>query len=50
MELSIKNNITARPIPDPTDLDKAVKTMKEEETEAFSSQIVHGHTKTVLLG
>ena len=46
-ELSFKNDTTARPIPDPTNLNKAVKMMKQEEIEAFSSQIVHGHTKTV---
>ena len=49
-ELSLKNNTTARPIPDPTDLNEAVKMMKWEETEAFSPQIVHGHTNTVLWG
>ena len=49
-ELSFKNNTTASPIPNPTDLNKAVKTMKWEDIEAFSSKIVHGHTKTVLLG
>ena len=49
-ELFLKNNTTARPIPDATDLNEAVKMMKQEEVEAFSSQIVHGHTKTVLQG
>ena len=49
-ELSLKNNTTASPIPDPTDLNEVVKTTKWEEIEAFSSKIVHGHTKTVLLG
>ena len=38
------------PNPDLTDLNEAVKTMKWEEVEAFSSQIIHGHIKTVLLG
>ena len=49
-ELSLKNDTTARPIPDPTDLNEAVKTTKQEEIEAFSSQIVHVSTKTVLQG
>ena len=50
VELSLKNNITARSIPDLTNINEAVKMMKQEEIEAFSSQIVHGHTKTVLQG
>ena len=49
-ELSLKNNITARPIPDFMNLNEAVMMTKWEEIEAFSSQIVHGHTKTVLWG
>ena len=50
VELSLKNDTTASPIPGLTDLNEAVKTMKWEEIEAFLSKIVHGHTKTVLLG
>ena len=50
MELSLKNDMMTRPIADPTDLNEDVKTMKQEEIETFSSQIVHGHTKTVLWG
>ena len=50
MELSLKNDATASPIPDLTDLNEAVKTMKQEEIGPFLSKIVHGHTKTVLLG
>ena len=50
VELSLKNNTTASAIPDPTDLNETVKTRKLEEGEAFSSKIVHGNTKTVLLG
>ena len=50
VELSLKNNTTARPIPDPTNLNEAVKMLKWEEIEAFSSQILHDHTKTVLWG
>ena len=49
-ELSLKNNKTTSPIPDPTDFNEAVKAMKWEEIKAFSSKIVHGCTKTVLLG
>ena len=49
-ELSLKNDSTASPMPDLTDLNEAVKTMKWEEIEAFSSKIVHGYIKMVLLG
>ena len=49
-ELSLKNDTTARPIPDLTDLNEAVKTTKWEEIDTFSSSIAHGCTKTVLLG
>ena len=45
-----RTNITTRSIHDLTDINEAVKMMKHEEIEVFSSQIVHGHTKTVLLG
>ena len=48
--LSLKNNITTRSIPDPTDINEAVKMMKQEEIGTFLSQIVHGHTKIVLWG
>ena len=47
---SLKNNMTASQIPGPTDLNEAVKAMKWEEIEAFSSKVVHGCKKTVLLG
>ena len=50
VELSLKNNATASPTTEPIDLNEAVKTTKWEEVEAFSSKIVHSHTKTVLLG
>ena len=50
MDLSLKNNTAAQPIPDPADLKKAVKMIKQEEIEAVSSQIVHGCTKTMLWG
>ena len=49
-ELSLKNAITVRSIPDPTNINETVKMTKQEELEAFSSQIGHGHTKTVLWG
>ena len=35
---------------DPTDLKEAVKTTKKEEIDAFSSKIIHGKMKTMLLG
>ena len=44
-ELSLKDNTIASPIPD-----LAIKTMKQEEIEAFSSKIIHGCTKTGFLG
>ena len=49
-ELSLMNDTTASPIPCLTDLNETLKTMKQKKEEAFSSKIVHGHTKTVLLG
>ena len=49
-ELSLKNDTANNQSPGLTNLDKAVKTMKWKEIEPFSSKIVHGHTKTVLLG
>ena len=35
---------------DPTDLKEAVKTTKKEEIDVFSSKIIHGQMKTMLLG
>ena len=35
---------------DLTDLNEAVKTTKREEVDAFSSKIIHGQMKTLLLG
>ena len=49
VELSLQNNTTTSQIPGTNDLNEAVKTMKWEEI-AFLSKIVHGCTKTVLLG
>ena len=34
----------------PTDLNEAVKTTKKEEVDVFSSRIIHGQIKTLLLG
>ena len=49
-EHSLKNDITASETPGLTDLNEAAKTAKWEDIEAFSSKILHGHMKTVLLG
>ena len=49
-ELSLKDDTTASQTSGPTDLNEFLKTMKQEEIKAFSSKIVHGHTKMVLLG
>ena len=46
-ELSIRNEMTANKIMGPTDLNEAVKMIKNEETEAFSSKIIHYQTKTI---
>ena len=35
---------------DLTDMNEAVKMMKMEEIDAFSSKIIHGQIKTMLLG
>ena len=50
MGLSLKNDTTTSQTPGLTYFNEAVKTMKGKEIEAFSSKIVHGHTKIVLLG
>ena len=50
VELSLKNDTTASKIPGLIELNETVKTMKQEEIEAFLSKNVHGHKKTVLLG
>ena len=49
-ELSLKNDINDRTVPDPTNINEAVMMMKPEEIEAFSSQIIHGYTKNMLWG
>ena len=47
-ELSLKNNTIASPMPDPIDLNKAMKTTEWGKIEAFSSKIIYGCTRTVL--
>ena len=49
-ELSIWKNMVANQAVDPTDLNEVVKTTKKEEVDAFSSKIIHGQMKTLLLG
>ena len=49
-EPSLKNYTTSSQIPGPADLNEAVKAIKQEGIEAFSSKTVHGCMKTVLLG
>ena len=49
-ELSVISDATAPPTVDPTDLNEVVKTTKREEIDTFSSKIIHGWTKTLLLG
>ena len=34
----------------PTNLNEAIKTIKKEEIQAFSSKIIHTQTKTIFLG
>ena len=49
-ELSVKSDATAPPTGDPTNLNEVVKTTKREEIDTFSSKIIHGQMKTLLLG
>ena len=49
-ELSIIGEATVHQTMDPTNLSEAVKTIKSEELNAFSSKIIHGQIKTMLLG
>ena len=49
-ELSIRSKATADQTVDPTNLKEAVKTTKREEIDSFSSKIIHGQIKTMLLG
>ena len=48
--LSIQRKTVANQTVDPTDLNKVVKMTKKEERNAFSSKIVQGQMKTLLLG
>ena len=49
-ELLIRSGIAANQTMGPTDLNEAVKMIKIEEIEAFSSKIIHTQTKTIFLG
>ena len=42
--------MAANQIVDLTDVKEAVKMIKREEIDTFSSKIIHGQTKTMLLG
>ena len=41
--------VTNQPV-DPANLNEMVKTTKKEELDTFSSKIIHGQMKTLLLG
>ena len=47
---SIQRETVANQTVDPTDLNEVVKTTKKEEVDAFSSKIINGQMKTLLLG
>ena len=49
-ELSIRKEMAANQTMVPTNLNGAVKMIKKEEIEAFSSKIIHAQTKTIFLG
>ena len=49
-ELSIGSKEAANQTMDLTNLNEAVKTMKKENIDAFSSKILHTWTKTMSLG
>ena len=49
-ELLIQKEMVTNQAVDPTDLNEVVKTTKKEEVDAFSSKIIHGWMKTLLLG
>ena len=49
-ELSVHSKASANQTVDLTNLYKVVKTIMEEEIDTFSSKIIHGQTKTMLLG
>ena len=49
-ELLVQNKAAANQTVDLTALNEAVKMTKKEKIDAFSSKIIYGHTKTLLLG
>ena len=49
-ELSVQNKAADSQTVDLTNLNKAVRITKKEEIDAFSSKIIHGQMKTMLLG
>ena len=49
-ELSVESTEAANQTMDLTDLNEAVKTMRKEEIDAFSSKIIHAWMKTMFLG
>ena len=49
-ELIIRSEATANETVDLTDLNKAVIATKREDIDAFSSKIIQGQVKTILLG
>ena len=49
-ELSIRSEMSANQTMGSTDWNEAVKMIKKEEIEAFSSKIIHTQTKTIFLG
>ena len=49
-ELSVRSEAVANQTVDLTNLNKAVKMIKREEIDAFSSKIIHDQTKNMLLG
>ena len=50
VELLVKSKAAANQTVDPTNLNEVVKKTKKEEIDAFSSKIIDGQTKTMLLG
>ena len=49
-KLSVEKGTAMNQTRDPTDLNEAVKIIKKEEIDAFSSRIIHSWTKTMFLG
>ena len=49
-ELLIKEEAAMHQMVDQTNLTEAVKTIKKEEVDAFSSKVIHGWMRTMLLG